>query len=70
MLGRLLGLGDVVDQGRGEERIELEARGAAIAGAAVSPALITDFFEIGVEDWRGAGGAHAPRAASGVPNEN
>lgn len=55
----------------GEQRIELEARGAPVAGAAVRPALFTDFFEVGVQDGREAGcGAHKPAAASGVPNGN
>lgn len=70
MNGPALGLRNLVHKRCGEEGIELEARGAAIAGAAVSPALFTDFFEIGVKDWRGAGGAHDAAAASDVPNAN
>ena len=64
------GLGDLVDQCRRKERIELHPRSAAIAGATVDPALIADFDEVGVEDGRGAGGAHASVAAFHVPNEN
>jgi hypothetical protein len=39
--------------------------------AAVRPALIADFFEVGVECVHGGGGcAHAASAAFHVPNEN
>jgi hypothetical protein len=54
-----LGARDLVDQRGGKHWIELEARGAAIAGAPVRPALFTDFFEVGVNRGRGAGSAHA-----------
>jgi hypothetical protein len=65
------GLGDLVDERGREQRVEFEAQPAAIARAPVSPPLIADFFEIGVDGRRDAGGgAHAEGAAFHVPNEN
>lgn len=59
MCGRCFRLGDLVHKRGGKQRVELHARGAAIAAAAVRPALITDFNEVGVNRGRGAGSAHA-----------
>ena len=41
-------LGDLVDQRRGERRVEAHARGAAVGAAPVGTALIADFLEIGI----------------------
>lgn len=52
--------GNLVDERCREQRVELHTRRAAIALAAVRPALIADFFEIGVEGVHGGGScAHA-----------
>jgi hypothetical protein len=61
---------DLVDERGGEQRVEPEPAGAAIAGATVGAALVADFGEIGVNHMIEAGGAHAARGASDVPNGN
>jgi hypothetical protein len=61
---------DLVDERCGEERIEFQARRAAVAGATIRPALFADFFEVGVNRGREAGGAHAAISAFHVPNGN
>lgn len=45
-------------QSGGEQGIEPVARRAPILAAAVSTALLADFLIVGVENWRGAVGAH------------
>ncbi len=59
MCGRIFRTRHLVDERRGKHRIEPHARRVAIALAAVRPALITDFFEVGVNRRRKAGGAHS-----------
>jgi hypothetical protein len=48
-------LGDLVDQRGGECRVEAHARRAPVSRAAVSPALIADFLEIGVHQAEAVG---------------
>ena len=44
---------------------------AAIRAAPVRATLLADFLIVGVEDWRGAVGAHdGPKAAFHMPNAN
>lgn len=59
---------DLVDEGRREQGIELNARGAAIAGAAIGVALFADLLELRVN--RGPLVAHGAAVASDVPNGN
>jgi hypothetical protein len=59
----------MVQQGEGEERVEPEAPAAPVAPAPVRAALLADLVKVGVNHAVGATGAHAPPAASRVPNE-
>lgn len=60
----------MVDEGRGEPGVQAHALSAPVALAAIGPALIADFLEIGVHQTEAVSGVHVRRTASRVPNEN
>jgi hypothetical protein len=61
----------VIDQGRGEQSVEMLLCSTAIGAAAVGAVtLVGDFFEVGIVNARGICAAHGRRTAYDVPNAN